>query len=72
MDFSVIDTETLKAWHVEALRALQSLSIGRREVSLSYSTPGSGRSGTYSAARQWGRSAGCRSASAMAAPATPP
>ncbi|NKE43567.1 hypothetical protein HB662_02180 [Roseomonas frigidaquae] len=49
MDFSVIDTETLKAWHVEALRALQSLSIGRREVSLSYSTPGSGRSGTYSA-----------------------
>lgn len=52
MDFSVIDTATLKAWHAEALAALQSLSIGRREVSLSYSTPGSARSGTFTAANR--------------------
>lgn len=50
MDLSVIDTATLKAWHGEAIAALHALSIGRREVSLSYSTPGSARSGTYTAA----------------------
>jgi hypothetical protein len=52
MDLSVIDTATLQAWHREALAALQSLSIGRREVSLSYSTPGSARSGTFTAANR--------------------
>ena len=50
MDLSVIDTPTLQGWHREALTALQALMTGRREVSLSYSTPGSARSGTYTAA----------------------
>lgn len=52
MDFSVIETATLTAWHAEALAALQALSIGRREVSLSYSTPGSARSGSFTAANR--------------------
>ena len=52
MDLSVITTPTLKAWHAEAIAALHALSIGRREVALSYSTPGSGRSGSYTAANR--------------------
>ncbi|MGG5811459.1 hypothetical protein [Falsiroseomonas sp. CW058] len=52
MDLGVIDTATLKAWHAEALAALQALSIGRREVSLSYSTPGSSRAGAFTPANR--------------------
>lgn len=52
MDLSVIDTATLKGWHVEAITALHALSTGRREVSMSFSTPGSSRSGTYTAANR--------------------
>lgn len=50
MDLSVIDTPTLQAWHRDALGALQTLITGRREVSLSFGTPGSSRSATFSAA----------------------
>jgi len=53
MDLSVIDTPTLQLWHVDAITKFGQMPAGGLESSLSYSTPGSSRSVSFSV-MNWG------------------